>query len=123
MPRVLIIDDSWLVRHSVFRTLSRNGYEAAEATGGAEGISMFDTFKPDCVILDLLMPDKGGYEVMKEIKGRRPDCPVLILSADIQETTQKRCADEGADGFIQKPPKEEALLYTVKQAIEPKGTT
>ena len=64
MAKVLIIDDSWLTRKTVFGYLKSNNHECVEATNGAEGITLLDKIKPDCIILDLLMPDMNGLEVI-----------------------------------------------------------
>ena len=118
MARVLIIDDSWLIRKTVAGFLKAHGYEYKEATGGEEGIAFALEYKPDCIFLDLLMPDIDGFDVLEKFKEKNVTAPVIILTADIQETTKQKCFKAGAFEFLQKPPKEEMLIYKLKKAIQ-----
>lgn len=123
MAKILIIDDSWLIRKTVSGILKSHGYEYAEASGGKEGICQVIEYKPDCIILDLLMPDMDGLDVIEEIRKKNITTPIIILSADIQETTRKKCDSAGAFDFIQKPPKEEIVTYKIKKALENRKCT
>lgn len=75
------------------------------------------------IILDLLMPDIYGLDVLKEIRASGLQMPVIIMSADIQDTTQQRCKEANATDFVQKPPKEEMLIFKVNKALKERINT
>jgi len=118
MAKILIGDDSWLIRQMLTKYLTKAGYEVVAAENGAGVLDLYPKEKPDCIILDLLMPDIGGLDVLKKLKTMNLKTHVLILTADIQSTTRQRCIDEGVFDFLIKPPNEENILYKVKVAIE-----
>lgn len=118
MAKILIIDDSWLIRQTMTGFLKKHGFEYCIAENGIDGVALAEKEKPDCIILDLLMPDLSGFEVMEQIKEKKLSMPIIIQSADIQETTQKKCYDAGIADFIQKPPKEDVVIYKIKKAIK-----
>lgn len=117
MPKVLIIDDSQFQRRIIKGMVSEAGYETAEAQDGNSGLEMFNSFKPDIVLLDLLMPGKNGEVVLGEIKQINPDMPIIIISADIQDSTIESVKKAGAFEFLHKPPKKEQLLSTIDSAL------
>ena len=117
MARILIIDDSEFSRQRTVEILKGNGFDVLEAAGGREGLQKAQGNKPDCIILDLLMPEMNGYQVLNEIKEKGITIPIVVLSADIQDTTQQECFKLGAVDFVTKPPKEEELLKAVQEAL------
>ena len=117
MNRILVVDDSQLIRQIVSRILKAAGFEVIEATDGSKAIEKVETEKPDCMILDILMPEMSGFEVLKDLKHKELEIPVIILSADIQETTKSECFKLGVLDFLNKPPKESELLGSVQKAL------
>lgn len=117
MKRILVVDDSFVARLMVRKVLDTGEYEVSEAADGGEAMRRLEHQRPDLVLLDLLMPGESGEEVLVKIKTEYRDIPVIILSADIQETTRKRCSDAGADFFVSKPPRPETLLPAVKAVL------
>lgn len=117
MARILIIDDSEFSRQRTVEILKGNGFDVLEAAGGREGLQKAEGNKPDCIILDLLMPEMNGYEVLNELKEKGITIPIVVLSADIQDTTQQECFKLGAVDFVKKPPKEEEVLKAVQEAL------
>ncbi|MDG5814558.1 response regulator [Chitinispirillales bacterium ANBcel5] len=120
MARILIVDDSWLIRQTLVNLFKKTDYEISVAENGTQALEKCKKEKPDCLLLDLLMPDIDGLDVFKQLKQEDFDVPVLILTADIQSTTQERCFKEGIFGFLQKPPKEENVLFMVEKALKSK---
>ena len=118
MARILVVDDSWLIRQTVTNFLKRAGHEVILAENGRLGLEKCLAEKPDCMILDLLMPDMGGIEVLCKLKELSNTTPVMVLSADIQHTTQDKCKEAGAREFLLKPPNEEHFFYKVNQILE-----
>lgn len=115
MPNILIVDDSWLTRRGVKRILSEKGYGVSEAENGLQAMGMISANVQsfDAIILDLLMPEMGGIELLQKLNGQNITTPVIVLTADIQHTVKDKCITLGATGFINKPPDPEELLSIV----------
>ena len=118
MYRILIADDSWLQRQLISNVLKENNYEFIEAQNGKDAVEKVVSQKPDCLILDLLMPDMDGIEVLKFLKEKNISVPVIILSADIQNTTRTQCFELGAVDFINKPAQNQELLDVLEKALK-----
>ncbi|MBF0482328.1 MAG: response regulator [Desulfovibrionaceae bacterium] len=103
MPRILMIDDSMFQRFSLGKLLKGLGHEPLEAADGLSGLRMVEAEKPDLIVMDLNMPGQGGLETLIEIRKFSAALPVVILSADIQDTTRSRCLEAGATAFVNKP--------------------
>lgn len=113
MGAILIIEDSAFTRRRIAETLSADGNEVLEAANGCEGLEKAEKLKPDCIVLDLLMPEMNGLEVLNALKDRGITIPVIVLSADVQDTTQAECMELGAAVFVEKPLKGDELLDAV----------
>lgn len=96
MNKILIIDDSLFQRRSIRKILSQRPYEIQEATNGREGLDMLKSYQPDCVILDILMPDMDGLSFLAAAQQQGEKTPIVVLTADIQETTRRECQRLGA---------------------------
>ena len=110
---VLLIDDSSFARQMVAKILTSQGNEVLEAMNGQEGIEKAEQHRPDCIVLDLLMPEMDGFGVLRALKEKDLLIPTIVLSADIQETAQAECLKLGAVAFLKKPFKEDELLETL----------
>jgi CheY-like chemotaxis protein len=117
MTRILVIDDSMYQRNKVRRTVAEAGYELLEATNGREGLEIVATHTPDCILLDLIMPEMDGIEVLQALHNQWEHIPAIVLTADIQENTRQQCLKLGAVAFINKPLQEAEMLQAIKQAI------
>ncbi len=113
MACILIIEDSIFTRQSLIGILTVDGNEVLEATNGREGLEKAEKLKPDCIVLDLLMPGMNGLEVLNALKDRGITIPVIVLSADVQDTTQAECMELRAAVFVEKPLKGDELLDAV----------
>ena len=78
--RVLVIDDEKPLADTLVMILQRNGYEAMCAYTGAEALDKLGSFRPDCVISDVIMPGITGTELCVEIESKLPDCRILLFS-------------------------------------------
>lgn len=110
---VLIVDDSWIARLKLGEMVKSAGHTVIEAASGKEGLERIESDRPDVILLDLLMPEMTGHEVLRELNNRSVKTPVIVITADIQETTRKDCLEEGAAEVVNKPPKRELLLETI----------
>ena len=120
MARILVVEDSNFSRQMIAKILKIGGYDVLEANSVSDGLEKLVKEKPDCILLDLLMPEMNGCEFLVALNEKGLTIPTIILSADIQETTRKKCSELGASDFITKPPKEEVLLTAVQQVIDSK---
>jgi two-component system, chemotaxis family, chemotaxis protein CheY len=103
--RLMLVDDSSAQRHIIRRRLGI-GDEVevvAEASGGREAVALYERVKPDVVLLDLVMPDMGGEEVLEAILAMDPSARVVIVSSMGTDAAIERCLDLGARSFLQKP--------------------
>jgi CheY-like chemotaxis protein len=120
MALVLIIDDAAFSRRMIRKFLQSDGYEILEATNGREGLDIVHNYKPNCVLVDLLMPDMNGFAFLKALQDEGCTIPTIIISADIQEGSRNQSYNLGAVNFINKPPKEHELRQAVQQVLNTK---
>jgi two-component system KDP operon response regulator KdpE len=114
--RVLVIDDEAQLRRAVTRSLEGHGYQVREAEDGAAALSAFEAFKPDVVLLDLMLPDMGGVQVCRELR-RKHRTPIIILSVIGEEKMKVAALDEGADDYLTKPFGMDELLARIRVAL------
>ncbi len=117
MVKILVADDSWLQRQMLGDILKSQGYEVMEAVDGKDAIEKLGDEMPDCLVLDLLMPEVDGFGVLESINNNELNIPVVVFSADIQDTTRKKCFDLGAKGFVAKPLREDQLLAEIGKVL------
>jgi len=117
--KVLVVDDSMLSRVSIKSMLNNFGItEIIDAADGKQALKHLQMDSPNLMILDLLMPEMDGFQVLKEKQTMENECEVIILSADIQETTVKQALDLGARFFLNKPIKEKELQEILNELFE-----
>ena len=117
MARILTVDDSSLARKAMARILAETGHEIIDANNGRRALERIEADAPDCVILDLVMPEINGLEVLSSLKQRGIRIPVIVVTADIQDTTRRQCEELGAACVLNKPPKPELLLAALRQHL------
>ncbi len=121
MGKILLCDDSAFARKRLKDIIKNYGHEIIEASNGREALEKALNENPDLVMLDLLMPEMDGTDVLKELKEKNYKTPVVIVSADIQESTINLCLDLGAKSFINKPPKAGEIEAAIESAFNNKG--
>ena len=114
--RVLVVDDELQLRRAVKRTLEGHGYSVREADDGRAGLAAHESFRPDIVLLDLVLPDMTGVEVCRELR-RTYATPVIVLSVVGDESSKVAALDEGADDYLTKPFGAEELLARIRVAL------
>jgi two-component system KDP operon response regulator KdpE len=114
--RILVVDDEPQLRRTLTRSLGGHGYAVREAADGAAAVREFAAFKPDVVLLDLMLPDTSGVEVCRELRGRH-DTPIIVLSVVGEERTKVEALDAGADDYLTKPFGIDELLARVRVAL------
>ena len=117
MPLVLIVDDSWLARHFLKSMIEGNGYEVLEASGGCEALDIASRELPSCILLDILMPEMTGLEVLESMRKKKLGIPVIAITADIRRTSRDRYLELGSFEVFNKPPGKAELLSAIQKAI------
>jgi DNA-binding response OmpR family regulator len=100
---VLIAEDDIHTREGLAQVLRAEGYYVATAADGQSALAQFETRRPDFVCLDIMMPQKSGYEVCRRIREAAPDVPIIFISAKSEEVDKLAGFELGADDFIEKP--------------------
>src|SRR5262245_35642087 len=103
MGRVLIIEDERKVRQSLREVLEQEGYEVATAADGDEGGRLAQGEPFDCIVLDLMLPGRGGLDILAELRRADKPTPVLILTARDAVDDRVVGLDAGADDYLVKP--------------------
>ncbi len=111
--RILLADDDRQVRRTVGRVLRKRGFEVIEAVDGVEAMEAAGEHPPDLALVDLRMPRKDGFDVVRELKGSNPRLPVLVLSGWDDAEDRVQAFDVGADDFIAKPVYMKELLRRI----------
>lgn len=117
MAVILVVEDSLLSRRTIAKILRLEGYEIIEAVNGKQAIERVTKFAPDCILLDLLMPDMDGREVLQILRQKQIATPVIVVTADIQHTSRQQCLDLGAYTVIHKLPDPKLLCSAVSLAL------
>ncbi|MDE2148976.1 MAG: response regulator [Gammaproteobacteria bacterium] len=119
MAKIMVVDDSPTDKEQLKLVLSRAGYEVLEAGSGADAIELVHRFKPDCIVMDVVMPGINGFQATRTL-ARDPDTaniPIIVVSAKDQETDRLWAMRQGARAYIVKPVKESDLIEKVNAAL------
>jgi DNA-binding response OmpR family regulator len=114
---VLLIEDDDSIVSGLELNLSLEGYEVVSASDGETGFRVACEREPDLVVLDIMLPGMNGLEVLRRLRERNPETPVLILSARGEETDKVLGLQLGADDYISKPFSLNELLARVNAAL------
>ena len=115
--RILLVDDSGLARRLLRTIFEEAGYEVSEATDGLSALERYAVERPDAVLLDLVMRGMYGLDVLEKMRQMDPDARVIVVSADIQESSQQLVQEAGASAFLVKPVDRERVLNVVRDLI------
>jgi PAS domain S-box-containing protein len=117
---ILLIDDEEMVRELGREILEAYNYSVIVAAHGREGVRIFREHRDniDLVILDMIMPEKGGRQVFREIRAMKPGVRIVLCSGYGQEQSFDELLDDGAVGFLQKPFQHSELVVKVEEALK-----
>jgi len=118
--RVLVVDDEPQLLRALQTTLRGAGYDVDPAATAEEALTKAAVHPPEAVILDLVLPDRSGVEVCRELRGWSK-APILILSAIGEESEKVAALDAGADDYVTKPFGVEELLARLRAALRRAG--
>jgi DNA-binding response OmpR family regulator len=114
--RILIVDDEPRIREVVANYLRRDGYRVETAVDGETARTGLTEFKPDLVVLDLMLPAVSGFEVLNDIR-REGDLPVILLTARAEESDRVAGLELGADDYVVKPFSPRELVARVRTVL------
>ena len=103
MRRVLLVEDNPDLAFGLRTSLEIEGYEVLHAETGREGLAAASADAPDLIVLDLMLPEMSGYEVLRRLRRERREMPVLILTARGEEADKVQGFRLGADDYVVKP--------------------
>ncbi len=115
--RILVVEDDEALSVGLYRNLRYDGYEVVVASTGGQAVEQARRFRPHVVILDIMLPDMSGFDVLTEIRTRRSGPEVIILSALGREEDKVRGLRLGADDYLAKPFGLAELLARVEAAM------
>ncbi|CUR58946.1 Two component signal transduction transcriptional regulator, winged helix family [metagenome] len=120
-PRVLVVDDEQNIAELIAMALRYEGWDIAQAHTGTKAVSTAKEFKPDAVVLDMMLPDFDGLEVLRRMRGHLPDVPVLFLTA--RDSVEDRIAGltAGGDDYVTKPFSLEEVVARLRGLLRRSG--
>jgi excisionase family DNA binding protein len=118
-PVILLVDDDEKVRELVRVNLEFEGYTVREAGGADEGLAAIEDARPDLILLDVMMPQVDGWEMLRRIQERHGvgAIPVVMFSGKVDERLQTEAEERGAQGFVGKPFDLQQLIDQTKQIV------
>ncbi len=116
MPKILVVDDEPAILNVVVSYLRAEGYEVFTASDGPAALKAAKAYKPDLVILDIMLPELDGLEVLSRLR-RESDVYVILLTARTEETDRVVGLSVGADDYVTKPFSPRELTARVKAAL------
>jgi DNA-binding response OmpR family regulator len=114
--RVLVVDDEPSVHEVVRAYLEREGFVVLSASDGREGLRMAEERRPALIVLDLMLPDLSGEDIVREVR-RRSDVPILMLTARSGEDDRVFGLELGADDYLTKPFSPRELVARIKAVL------
>ena len=123
--RILVVDDEPDFASIVQGNLEKEGFEVEVAYNGVEGLEKVHANPPDAIVLDVMMPEKDGYEMCADLKGdeKYSDIPIVLLTAVASHVTSTRYSHADgmsteADDYIAKPVKKETLFEMIRRHLD-----
>jgi two-component system OmpR family response regulator len=119
--RVLVVDDEPNIVDVVSMALRFQGFEVDSAGTGAEALSQVQAFRPDLIVLDIMLPDMEGFEVAKRLGAQRAKVPIIFLTARDDTNDKVRGLTLGGDDYVTKPFSLEELVARIRSILRRAG--
>ncbi|MBN1409098.1 MAG: response regulator [Calditrichaceae bacterium] len=116
MKTILVVDDSIVIRKMVEIALEDENYKIETAVSGKDGLAILDEKNPSLMILDLMLPDINGIDLLKTVKASK-GIPVIMLSGKDSPQMVEKARSEGADAFLPKPFKDDELVSKIRELL------
>ncbi|MEA2299439.1 MAG: two-component system, OmpR family, response regulator [Solirubrobacteraceae bacterium] len=120
-PRVLVVDDEPNIVDVVSMALRFQGFAVAAAASGAEALARVADFRPDIVVLDIMLPDMEGFDVAERLSAKRIDVPIIFLTARDATEDKVRGLTIGGDDYVTKPFSLEELVARIRTILRRSG--
>src|SRR5437868_9596849 len=117
IPKVLVVDDEPNIRELVEVALKFHGCAVAVSATGKDALRQVETYEPDLMILDVMLPDMDGFEVCRTLRSEGNDVPVIFLTARDTTTDTIRGLTLGGDDYVTKPFSVETLVVRVRAML------
>jgi two-component system, chemotaxis family, chemotaxis protein CheY len=119
MTTLLVADDAPFIREIVRHVVEREGIHiVGEANDGVEAVDLAMKYRPDVILMDIIMPNKSGIEATKEIIAQIPNARVVAFSTADQDTMVAKAIDAGCCSFLVKPFTAEGLLKAINDSLK-----
>jgi len=119
--KVLYVEDELFLGKIVQESLESRGFEVVMIDDGAEVMAVFDTFQPDICLLDVMLPNRNGYELGADIRQRFPTLPIIYLTAKTQTEDVLKGFTAGGNDYIRKPFSMEELIARIHNLLNLSG--
>ena len=117
MATVLVVDDAAFMRMRAAKLLAEEGYEIIEAGNGVEAVKLYQENPPDCVLMDITMPEMDGLTALKEIRKVDPEARIAMVTAMGQQAIILEALKAGAKDFVIKPFEKERVVDAVAKLL------
>jgi DNA-binding NtrC family response regulator len=118
MPTILIVDDEKLLLESIVKSLSEAGYSTYAAASGKAALTIYENNNLDLLLLDVKLPDIDGISILKRIREKDPELPIIIMTAYSGIRGAVEAIKSGAYDYVAKPFDVEELLHVIKRCLE-----
>ncbi len=115
--KILVIEDERHIAEGIKINLELGGYEVRMASNGKEGLKLWSEFKPNLILLDIMMPELDGHGVLKRIRESDEKLPILILSAKNASVDKVKAFRSGVDDYLGKPFSVDELMLRVERLL------
>lgn len=116
-PLIAVVDDNAFVHKAIRRLLRSVGFSVETYSSGAEFLESMRSHEPDCLVLDLHMPDVNGFDVHAHLRRVGATVPVVIMTGHDSPESRSRALQDGANAYICKPFDDDALLRAIASAM------
>jgi two-component system chemotaxis response regulator CheY len=117
MAKILIVDDAEFLRVRISKMLGGEGHEIMEAENGVKALRVYQSVRPDLVLMDITMPEMDGLNALREIRAIDPKAKVIMLTALGQESVVLEAIKTGARDFIVKPFERDRVLNAIGKLL------
>jgi two-component system OmpR family response regulator len=121
--KVLVVDDEENIADVVSMALRYQGFEVETAGDGRSALEAVDRFKPELLVLDIMLPDMEGFDVADRLRGRRSEVPIVFLTARDAPEDKLRGLTRGGDDYVTKPFSLEELVARIRNVLRRSGAT
>lgn len=117
LPKVLVVDDDKSVLWTLKELLEVHDFDVVTASSGSQALEIIQAQELDCVVMDVVMPGKSGFEVFREIKPTKPELPVIFITGYVDFPLEALARREGVVDVVSKPIAINFLVALIKRVV------